>query len=560
MDNALAEDIAALGVVQQGQAATIANLSKASIENGVGIAGVTTTIRQAIDDGTDSAFTALANLIAGDQAGQRFYRQLAQYQADTTTTLVANESAAIVARQTMLVRMAGFEAALVTTNKVIADTEQSLVSRILAAEAVFTNPTTGLPATRSRLIALEENTATAIDAQAHRMELLDATLLDPRTGKTLTGASVARDVKAAADANAARIVDIEQLRGEVFDAGTGLPAVTGLIDRERELRLEHDNALGIDISRLAVELHDPDTGLAAAHAGIAAERKASLDRDNANAASIQQVTARLDGIGGVGVEQSIGAVVNRLGKIEGRYAVVIDANGNLSGFEAIGSDKGPGTLNLINMDFRMGTGRIVLNTGSYMVVQGIGFGVEGVLLDWYGPTMAIDKCSIANAISYKTTDGRAVFRGSNGNAPDPVSVTSNQIGQNQLTSPPWAKLAQFDRINASFNWSNSGGRNEPISGSVQPPEVTIVLYRKLGDAAEQEVGRVTTTGYFTSLGTTPDFFEQSVSATLNYIDADASTEKRVWRLAAARGSVAIPGNTPRPDDQAQQMTITATPQ
>lgn len=560
MDNALAEDIAALGVVQQGQAATIANLSKASIENGVGIAGVTTTIRQAIDDGTDSAFTALANLVAGDQAGQRFYRQLAQYQADTTTTLVANESAAIVARQALLARMAGFEAALVMTNKVIADTEKSLVSRILAAEAVFTNPTTGLPATRSRLIALEENTATAFEAQVHRMDLLDATLLDPRTGKTLTGASVARDVKAAADANAARIVDIEQLRGEVFDPGTGLPAVTGLIDRERELRLEHDNALGIDISRLAVELHDPDTGLAAAHAGIAAERKASLDRDNANAASIQQVTARLDGIGGVGVEQSIGAVVNRLGKIEGRYAVVIDANGNLSGFEAIGSDKGPGTLNLINMDFRMGTGRIVLNTGSYMVVQGIGFGVEGVLLDWYGPTMAIDKCSIANAISYKTTDGRAVFRGSNGNAPDPVSVTSNQIGQNQLTSPPWAKLAQFDRINASFNWSNSGGRNEPISGSVQPPEVTIVLYRKLGDAAEQEVGRVTTTGYFTSLGTTPDFFEQSVSATLNYIDADASTEKRVWRLAAARGSVAIPGNTPRPDDQAQQMTITATPQ
>lgn len=560
MDNVLAEDIAALGVVQQGQAATIANLAKASIENGVGIAGVTTTIRQAIDDGTDSAFTALANLVAGDQAGQRFYRQLAEYQADTTTTLIANESAAVVARQAMLVRMAGFEAALVTTNKVIADTEKSLVSRIVAAEAVFNNPTTGLPATRSRLIAFEESTATAIEAQVERMDLMDATLLDPRTGKTLTGASVARDVKIAADANASRITDIEQLRGEVFDPESGLPAVSGRIDHERELSLARDNGLGIEISEIAVEIHDPLTGLPAATAGVAELRQAQVDETAARAEAIRQVKARLDGVGGVGVEQSIGAVVDRLGKIEGRYALIIDANGNWSGFEAIGSDKGPGTFNFINMDLRMGTGRIILNTGSYMVVQGIGFGAEGVLLEWYGPTMEIAKCSITNAISYKTTDGRAVFRGSNGNAPDPLSITSNQVGQNQLTSPPWSKLAQFDRINASFNWSNSGGRNETIPGTVQSPEVTIVLFRKLGEGAEEEVARATATGYFSALGTSPDFFEQGVSATLNYIDADASTEKRVWRLAAALGYVAVPGNTPRPDDAAQQMTITATPQ
>ena len=560
MDNVLAEDIAALGVVQQGQAATIANLAKASIETGVGIAGVTTTIRQAIDDGTDSAFTALANLVAGDQAGQRFYRQLAEYQADTTTTLIANESAAVVARQAMLVRMAGFEAALVTTNKVIADTEKSLVSRIVAAEAVFNNPTTGLPATRSRLIAFEESTATAIEAQVERMDLMDATLLDPRTGKTLTGASVARDVKIAADANASRITDIEQLRGEVFDPESGLPAVSGRIDHERELSLARDNGLGIEISEIAVEIHDPLTGLPAATAGVAELRQAQVDETAARAEAIRQVKARLDGVGGVGVEQSIGAVVDRLGKIEGRYALIIDANGNWSGFEAIGSDKGPGTFNFINMDLRMGTGRIILNTGSYMVVQGIGFGAEGVLLEWYGPTMEIAKCSITNAISYKTTDGRAVFRGSNGNAPDPLSITSNQVGQNQLTSPPWSKLAQFDRINASFNWSNSGGRNETIPGTVQSPEVTIVLFRKLGEGAEEEVARATATGYFSALGTSPDFFEQGVSATLNYIDADASTEKRVWRLAAALGYVAVPGNTPRPDDAAQQMTITATPQ
>lgn len=559
MDNVLAEDIAALGVVQQGQAATIANLSRASIENGVGIAGVTTTIRQAIDDGTDSAFTALANLVAGDQAGQRFYRQLAEYQADTTTTLVANESAAVVARQAMLVRMAGFEAALVTTNKVIADTEKSLVSRIVAAEAVFNNPTTGLPATRSRLIAFEESTATAIEAQGERMDLMDATLLDPRTGKTLTGASVARDVKIAADANASRITDIEQLRGEVFNPDSGLPAVSGRIDREAELSLTRDSGLGIEISELAVEVHDPDTGLVAAHAGIAAERKASVDRDNANAASIQQVTSRLDGVGGVGVEQSIETVVDRLGVIEGRYTVTIDANGNLTGFQLIGSDEGPGTFNLINTDLRMGTGRIVLNTGTFMQVMGLGFGKNADLVEWFGPTMAITACTRANAVSYKTITGDAYFGGSlsagiiknavqtTSNGGPGLQLTTGEVGSNGRPRQVILSYA-FSRMATQTSFQGVDQGQSSATVTLAANGVTIATLNASGDWRR--------TAYQGNAN--PARYEETVSGSLTMTDRSGGTKVTYTATLTTRSLGPGPSGTPTEDSVGQIISIIET--
>ncbi len=382
-NKAQTERIDAQGVVLDEQVAAIGRIDRALIDSAGGIAGTQMTIRQVTAAADTDAEALLRSMAAGEIAGQTRAAQLVQIQTEFTTSLVAGQLSEATARQALLARVGLAEAAIVTTSKAVADAQKAFTSRQDALEAAFNDVATGLAATRARIVALAQLTADQNKATTERLDLMDAQLLDPTTGKPISGATIAADRKAAADADSARVTDIAQLRGDVFDGPSGLPAVSGRIDRERELSLERDNALGIDVDRLAVEIHDPDDGLAAAHASIAAERQASVTRDNANAQAVQQVTARLDGIGGVGVEQSIETVVDRLGVIEGRYTVTIDANGNLTGFQLIGSDAGPGTLNLINTDLRMGTGRIVLNTGSFMQVQGLGFGKDSDLIEWF---------------------------------------------------------------------------------------------------------------------------------------------------------------------------------
>ena len=102
----------------------------------------------------------------------------------------------------------------------------------------------------------------------------------------------------------------------------------------------------------------------------------------------------------------------RLGKVEATRTLAIDVNGNVVGWQLVGSEEGPGSLNLVNADLRMGTGRVIFNNGTVMRVQGVGFGASGDLISWFGPTMALADCSRANAISYEATDGDAYFGGS----------------------------------------------------------------------------------------------------------------------------------------------------
>src|SRR3546814_19476299 len=66
---------------------------------------------------------------------------------------------------------------------------------------------------------------------------------------------------------------------------------------------------------------------------------------------------------------------------------------------------------LINGDLLMNTGRIISDTGTHMTVQGTGFGTSNQFVKWYGPKMALNLCSEANAISYETTNGVANFAG-----------------------------------------------------------------------------------------------------------------------------------------------------
>lgn len=64
-------------------------------------------------------------------------------------------------------------------------------------------------------------------------------------------------------------------------------------------------------------------------------------------------------------------------------------------------------------DLNVGTGRIIFDTGSYMKVQGLGFGSTNQFIEWFGPKLAsFSQCTEANAITYVKRDGSAYFGGS----------------------------------------------------------------------------------------------------------------------------------------------------
>jgi hypothetical protein len=71
------------------------------------------------------------------------------------------------------------------------------------------------------------------------------------------------------------------------------------------------------------------------------------------------------------------------------------------------------TSGSMNAEWRISgqNGRIVMDNGSVMKVIGTGFGANRDLIEWFGPSMAIDQCTRQNATIYTGTDGSAYYGG-----------------------------------------------------------------------------------------------------------------------------------------------------
>ena len=334
--------------------------------------------------------------------------------------------------------------------------------------------------------------------------------------------------------------------------------MAGRIDQERDLSLQRDSALGIEISQIAVELHDPDDGLAAAHAAIATERQASVARDNANASAVQQVSARLDGVGGIGVEQAVSAVVDRLGKIEGRYTVTIDGDGNLTGFQLIGSNAGPGSFNLINTDLRMGTGRIILNTGSFMQVQGLGFGRDSDLIEWFGPTMAIEQCSRANGVTYKTLNGLAYFGGGLAagvikNAVQTTDTTATAV----LNSGVFGSNGRSRRVVVSYNWSRVAEIPRTQAAGNGSIGAQLLIYSGSTQIGQLDVSGIWTRSTFGGSGN-PARYEEDMGGAVTINDTTGGSTVQYRVVLATRSLGPGPASAPSFDSQAQVISLIQT--
>lgn len=410
-DRLLAQDIDALGVRNEEQAAEIAGLQRASIANGVGIAGVEQTIRQQARTRAQTDAAVLGDIIAGDRAEARFITSLTEIHSQLTTTLIAGFEASAAARLALRSRIDLADARFDQEARTTADRFKAVTELIVALTAQYNDQASGLAATRSDLSNLQQVTAEASQTNARTIEQLKSVVNDPATGLPQTRAELAALSETVATQNAVAIRRLDTLEGRVNDPVTGLTATRVQFAQELELAAEANAATATKQAELFAQVNDPSTGLPWASGAIANLARVTNDRDNTNAALIQQVRTMLDGIGNVGIQQAFEAVINRLGKIEGTITLQIDVNGNVTGAQLIGGGEGPGSLNLINADLRLGEGRIVQSSDTFMKVEGSGFGVAKDLISWSGPKMAIDKCSRANGTRWEAIDGTTYYGG-----------------------------------------------------------------------------------------------------------------------------------------------------
>ncbi|USU06285.1 hypothetical protein NF699_06390 [Sphingomonadaceae bacterium OTU29LAMAA1] len=504
-DAALTERIDAQGVALDDQAASIGRLDIASIAAGRGIAATQMTIRQVVSADEDDAEALLRTLAAGEVSNQTRAMQLVQIQTDFTTTLVAGQLSQAVMQQVLLARIGSAEAAIVTTSKVVADAQRAFTSRQDALEAAFNDAATGLRATSARIVALAELTAEQNRVVVQRLDLMDARLLDPVTGEQVTGATIARDRKTAADANGGTARDLGQLTAKVNDPATGLAKTRAELtslgeavasDREAsaqsltEVRAtittkavevaaaaeqsraagEERLQAGLDSNGRAIVAGDSlnAQGIADANAAREAGDSANNQRifnvdarvtdlvrvqanDNeARAEAIRQVTARLNG-NGVTIEEKIEAIVEATGKITGTRTMAIDINGNLVGYKLIGSQDGPGSLNLINTDLKMGTGRIIFRAGAYEKRGGAIFGANSDLAEWFGlATIPLGQETIANSRWAQAADGQSYIGGANIEASVSGPNRIKQVGLNGSTSSSGNATTTIATVSAGF--------------------------------------------------------------------------------------------------------------
>lgn len=368
----------------------------------------------------------------------------------------------------------------------------------LAGEIALKASATEVTGLDTRVKAAELKLTTIGDTSALAIALRQARYAEDATAAGSLQAILSADdqhrrqLVAAAEARQEMFARIDDARAAEAMARTTLAVRMADSDarlaREESARVTGDRAQAEALTAAEARIGE------AARAQATTLNRAIVDGDEAAAEAVQQVTARLDNVGGITIEQQIEAVVERTGNIEGRYTVAIDANGNLIGFQLIGSDAGPGSFNLINTDLRMGVGRVIYNNGTVMEVQGVGFGANRDLMQWFGPSMPIAACTRSNAIQYKGTDGHiySATGFSSGGAQN--SGRSTDLAANATaTMGPFGTNGKRRVITASYTYFMDRASTSTGGGIDGTPTATLVLERQ-DDAGWVRIGTFDASG------------------------------------------------------------------
>ena len=213
-------------------------------------------------------------------------------------------------------------------------------------------------------------------------------------------------------------------------------------------------------------------------------------------------------------------------------------------------------------DLHTGTGRIVMNNGSYMKVMGTGFGSANQFIEWFGPTQAsISTCSEANATSYLKTNGQAYFGGSlsAGILRNSVTTTTQTINSNVQLGPFGSNGGQRTYV-LSYNYSyymstyNGGSYSGTPTAQVQlrrdgpsGPIVTTLNVSGSGEGYPAQMG-----------GQEPGYVSVYMGGSTTFVDNSGGTSITLYAQLVSRNEGNIGGDANIAPTINQAITILST--
>jgi hypothetical protein len=190
------------------------------------------------------------------------------------------------------------------------------------------------------------------------------------------------------------------------------------------------------------------------------------------------------------------------------------------------------------------SGRIVLDTGAYMKVIGVGFGANSDLIEWFGPKMAISACTKANAKTYVGMDGSAYFGGSlsAGTLYNAAETTSSGFPVSAVVGP-FTTNGNTKTVVVSYTYAHANAFNSESIGNGNGGTVTVKLFRRLGVGSEVLLGTYSVQlSRFSEQDGANWQVSENGSGSWTYTDNTPGTDDRTFRVevTSRTGTANIP--------------------
>lgn len=422
----------------------------------------------------DSAIAAdIALLGASNAGGNAFVLDQSTVQVTAGETLASRLSGINTSIGNNTAALAAEETARINADNAEAAARSALAARVTTAEGDIT--------TNAAAITAESTArANAISAEAAARNALAARVTTAESDITAAESAILTE-------QIARAAGDNSLASDMSLLGAKNAGGNAWILNENTVQVSGGATLGTRLSGI-------DTSIGNANAAIAAEEVARINGDNTLAASVVSLQTTVNGN-----TASVNTLQSSVNGLEAKYGVTLDVNGYVTGFAQnndgqtgvfqILADKfqivdpagGPGAASLVpfevsggivkiknaaidnldvgklasgalaanitqNGDWNVGTGKIIWDNGSYMKVSGVGFGTSNQFIEWFGPKMAINLCSEANATQYLKTNGDAYFGGSLS-----AGVLKNSGQSTSIASDALIEIGPFGTNGGSIN-------------------------------------------------------------------------------------------------------------
>ncbi len=563
--------------------------------DGTGFIANTSTLRVSPDETLAERFEAIQTQIKdGDNTSTAAVASEAQTRTDADSALgkrVDSVQANLTKAQGDLEE--SIAAAVATEATARSDADGALGSRIDTVTAAYKAADTTVTKNVTALVNTEATTrANADAAAAKRLDVIEAdyATTDAVNGKiTQVSAQVTAEAQARSDADAAVTSTFNQQLStyksdaEDYADGVGKASNTyaqGLVQSEATTRANAISAAATRMDGLQATIGDNK-------ALFDSEVQTRADGDSANASAISTLQTRVGNN-----ESSIQQTASVANGLAANYMLKTDVNGYVAGF-GLWNDGATSTFNIladhfaivspgypgivpfavdangvymnnayirnltvdkitggsINAEWALNStnGRIVLDTGAFMKVLGVGFGVFGDLIEWFGPKMAISQCSKSNATTYVGTDGSAYFGGSlsAGKLYNAAHSTST-AGDAYVVVGPFSSNGKAKNVVVTYSYSitevnqvmNNQGFTDP-----GPCTCTVALYRTLNGGGEVEIARQSGSGGWSILNERdgPDTADGGVGVSFTFVDNAGATQNMTYVARVIALGIPTPG-------------------